>query len=134
MMWRRGSSPVISRSIQASIMANLAATKEMSRGRYLGGVLEIPTVLVDDDLRPPSYARAGDAGADLVARKGAVVRGRRRPSPGPHRGAGGHTRGLRRIRPAPERVGLAPRDHGGQQPWSDRRRLPRRDIGDRHQH
>ncbi len=45
----------------------------MSRGRYLGGVLEIPTVLVDDDLRPPKYARAGDAGADLVARKGAVV-------------------------------------------------------------
>ncbi len=44
-----------------------------SRGRYLGGVLEIPTVFVDDDLRPPQYARAGDAGADLVARTGAVV-------------------------------------------------------------
>jgi dUTP diphosphatase len=43
------------------------------RGRYLGGVLEIPTVLVDDDLRPPQYARAGDAGADLAARTGAVV-------------------------------------------------------------
>jgi dUTP pyrophosphatase len=36
-------------------------------------VLEIPTVLVDDDLGPPLYARAGDAGADLVARTGAVV-------------------------------------------------------------
>lgn len=43
------------------------------RGRYLGGVLEIPTVLVDDDLNLPRYAYAGDAGADLVARTGAVV-------------------------------------------------------------
>jgi dUTP pyrophosphatase len=41
--------------------------------RYLGGVLEIPTVLVDDDLPPPVYARPGDAGADLVARTGVVV-------------------------------------------------------------
>ncbi len=30
-------------------------------------------VLVDDDLAPPGYARAGDAGADLVARTGVVV-------------------------------------------------------------
>jgi dUTP pyrophosphatase len=30
-------------------------------------------VLVDDDLGPPVYARAGDAGADLVARTGVVV-------------------------------------------------------------
>jgi dUTP pyrophosphatase len=36
-------------------------------------VLEIPTVLVDDDLPPPVYARPGDAGADLVARTGVVV-------------------------------------------------------------
>jgi dUTP pyrophosphatase len=36
-------------------------------------VLEIPMVLVDDDLAPPGYARAGDAGADLVARTGVVV-------------------------------------------------------------
>jgi dUTP pyrophosphatase len=36
-------------------------------------VLEIPMVLVDDDLAPPRYARAGDAGADLVARTGVVV-------------------------------------------------------------
>jgi dUTP pyrophosphatase len=36
-------------------------------------VLEIATVLVDQDLRLPSYARVGDAGADLVARTGAVV-------------------------------------------------------------
>ncbi len=30
-------------------------------------------VLVDDGLAPPRYARDGDAGADLVARTGAVV-------------------------------------------------------------
>jgi dUTP pyrophosphatase len=36
-------------------------------------VLEIPTVLVDEDLDVPSYARVGDAGADLVARLGAIV-------------------------------------------------------------
>jgi dUTP pyrophosphatase len=36
-------------------------------------MLEIPTVLLDEDLAVPSYARAGDAGADLVARRGAIV-------------------------------------------------------------
>jgi dUTP pyrophosphatase len=36
-------------------------------------VLEIPTVLLDEDLDVPSYARVGDAGADLVARLGAIV-------------------------------------------------------------
>lgn len=36
-------------------------------------MLDIPTVLVDNDLGPPRYARPGDAGADLVARSGAVV-------------------------------------------------------------
>jgi dUTP pyrophosphatase len=41
--------------------------------RYLGDVLEIPTVLLDKDLDLPSYARVGDAGADLVARLGAIV-------------------------------------------------------------
>jgi dUTP pyrophosphatase len=37
-------------------------------------VLDIPVVAVDPDLPLPSYARAGDAGADLVARSGAVVK------------------------------------------------------------
>lgn len=41
--------------------------------RYLGDVLDIPVVLLDEDLGPPTYARAGDAGADLVARIGAKV-------------------------------------------------------------
>ena len=36
-------------------------------------MLEIATVLVDQDLGLPSYARVGDAGADLVARTGAVI-------------------------------------------------------------
>jgi dUTP pyrophosphatase len=36
-------------------------------------VVDIPVVLLEDDLVPPGYARAGDAGADLVARTGAVV-------------------------------------------------------------
>jgi dUTP pyrophosphatase len=36
-------------------------------------MLDIPVVLLDADLGPPGYARAGDAGADLVARTGAKV-------------------------------------------------------------
>jgi dUTP pyrophosphatase len=42
-------------------------------GRYRGEVLDIPVVLLDGDLGPPTYARPGDAGADLVARTGAIV-------------------------------------------------------------
>jgi dUTP pyrophosphatase len=37
-------------------------------------VLEIPVIVLDPDLPLPSYARAGDAGADLVARQGAVLK------------------------------------------------------------
>jgi dUTP pyrophosphatase len=37
-------------------------------------VLDIPVVALDPDLPLPVYARAGDAGADLVARLGAVVK------------------------------------------------------------
>jgi dUTP diphosphatase len=37
-------------------------------------VLDIPVVVLDPDLPLPSYARAGDAGADLVARSGGVVK------------------------------------------------------------
>jgi len=36
-------------------------------------VIEIPLVRLDPDLPLPSYARPGDAGADLVAREGAVL-------------------------------------------------------------
>jgi dUTP pyrophosphatase len=36
-------------------------------------VLEVPVVALDSDLPLPSYAREGDAGADLVARTDAVV-------------------------------------------------------------
>lgn len=34
-------------------------------------VLSVPTRVLDDDLALPSYARLGDAGADLVAREAA---------------------------------------------------------------
>jgi dUTP pyrophosphatase len=37
-------------------------------------VLDIPVVALDPDLPLPVYARAGDAGADLLARVGAVVK------------------------------------------------------------
>ncbi|HLI53330.1 MAG TPA: dUTP diphosphatase, partial [Acidimicrobiales bacterium] len=37
-------------------------------------MLEVPTVRVDGDLPLPVYARSGDAGADLFAAEGAVVR------------------------------------------------------------
>ena len=36
-------------------------------------MLEIPVVALDPDLPLPSYARAGDAGADLIARTGALL-------------------------------------------------------------
>ena len=36
-------------------------------------MLEIPVVALDPELPLPSYARAGDAGADLVAREGVVL-------------------------------------------------------------
>jgi dUTP pyrophosphatase len=37
-------------------------------------VLKIPVLMLDEGLPLPAYARAGDAGADLVAREGAVLR------------------------------------------------------------
>jgi len=37
-------------------------------------VLDISVVVLDSGLPPPAYARSGDAGADLVARSGAVVK------------------------------------------------------------
>jgi dUTP pyrophosphatase len=37
-------------------------------------VLDIPVVALDPDLPLPVYARPGDAGADLLARLGAVVK------------------------------------------------------------
>ncbi|HEX9994906.1 MAG TPA: dUTP diphosphatase [Acidimicrobiales bacterium] len=36
-------------------------------------MLEVPLLRLDADLPVPAYARAGDAGADLVAREGAVL-------------------------------------------------------------
>ena len=36
-------------------------------------MLEIPVLVLDPELPLPSYARAGDAGADLVARTGALL-------------------------------------------------------------
>jgi dUTP pyrophosphatase len=36
-------------------------------------VLEVPVVVLDPDLRLPSYARPGDAGFDLVAREPAEI-------------------------------------------------------------
>jgi dUTP pyrophosphatase len=38
-------------------------------------VLEVPLVLLDPDLPVPSYARQGDAGADLYAREDALPPG-----------------------------------------------------------
>jgi dUTP pyrophosphatase len=37
-------------------------------------VLRIPVIRLDVDLPLPAYARPGDAGADLVAREGALLR------------------------------------------------------------
>jgi dUTP pyrophosphatase len=37
-------------------------------------VLDVPVVVLDPDLALPAYARTGDAGADLVARTGALLK------------------------------------------------------------
>ena len=37
-------------------------------------MLDVPVVALDPDLPLPSYAKAGDAGADLVAREGVVLK------------------------------------------------------------
>lgn len=40
----------------------------------MAAVLHVPVVRLDPDLPLPSYARAGDGGADLVAREGVTLR------------------------------------------------------------
>ncbi len=40
----------------------------------MAGVLHVPVIRLDADLPLPSYARAGDAGADLVAREDVALR------------------------------------------------------------
>jgi len=39
----------------------------------VGGVLDVPVRVLDPDLALPAYARAGDAGADLLAREPVVL-------------------------------------------------------------
>jgi dUTP pyrophosphatase len=39
----------------------------------VGDVVEIPVLALDPDLELPAYARPGDAGADLIARSGAIL-------------------------------------------------------------
>jgi dUTP pyrophosphatase len=46
---------------------------EHGRQPTIRSVLDLPVQRLDPDLDLPSYARAGDAGADLVARVGAVL-------------------------------------------------------------
>ena len=55
--------------------------------------------------RPPaaSYARAGDAGADLCAREDVSARAGRRPGARADRASRSPSRGLRRVRAAPQR-------------------------------
>ena len=43
------------------------------RGDDYVGTLSVPVVRIDPDLPLPSYARLGDAGADLVARTGGML-------------------------------------------------------------
>lgn len=47
--------------------------RELAAARYVGGVPDVLIVRLDPDLPDPSYARPGDAGADLHARQDAVV-------------------------------------------------------------
>ena len=68
----------------------------------MGGVLSVPVVRLDPDLPLPSYARAGDAGADLFARTPATVT----------RGGG------RALIPTGVRVGIPPGYAGFVQPRS----------------
>ena len=45
----------------------------MLRRSTLTAVLDLPIVLLDPDLPPPAYARAGDAGLDLLAREAVLL-------------------------------------------------------------
>jgi dUTP pyrophosphatase len=49
-------------------------TRVGAGGTRMSSVLTIPLVVMDPELPLPGYAREGDAGADLVAREGAVLR------------------------------------------------------------
>ena len=76
MLWRGGSSPVISRSIQASIRRMLSAGPRGSARAtlYCPAMLHVPLHQLDAELGVPGYARDGDAGADLVARTDVTLR------------------------------------------------------------
>jgi dUTP pyrophosphatase len=50
------------------------AAPDAARNRIVSDVLDVPVVRLDQDLPLPAYARPGDAGADLVAREGAVLK------------------------------------------------------------
>src|SRR5580692_9954706 len=76
MVWRAGSSPVISRSIQASMRGDATGRPfPLGGGRtgYCPSMLRVPLHRLDEDLPVPAYARVGDAGADLLARTEAVL-------------------------------------------------------------
>ena len=120
MMWRAGSSPVISRSIQASTSRTIPNTVDSRRrsvpwrgARYPCGAPRRATW----PCRPtPGRATPVPIWWPAPARwsRPAGVGRWSRPGPGRHPG------GVRRIRAAPQRSGPAPRHHAGQQPRSDR--------------
>ena len=88
--------------------------------------IEVPVVRLDPDLPLPGYAREGDAGADLVARTTRDAGPERGACAGADRGGRGHSGGIRRLRPAPERSGPPTRGDLPEHPRPDRRGVPRR--------
>jgi dUTP pyrophosphatase len=75
---RAGSSPVISRSIHTSIGApyRWGVTTQLEPApnlRRMSEGLIVPVIRLDPDLPLPEYARAGDAGLDVLAREDAAL-------------------------------------------------------------
>ena len=132
MVWRAGSSPVISRSIQASMRGMLPVALD---GRRAGGALYCPAMLrvplhqLDPELAVPAYARDGRCrrGPDGPPRRGRALRGGRAVVPTGV--AVAIPDGLRRTGPAPQRAGRSPRRHLPQHAGPDRLRLPGRGPG-----
>ncbi len=137
MVWRAGSSPVISRSIQASTGGMLPAGRGTRGAAAKDGAGR--RVLSGDAARPTAPARRRAPGAGLrprgrrrrrphrPRRRGLGAAGR--PGARAHGGGGRHPAGARRPRLAAQRPGVAPWCHLPEHAGTDRLGVPGRAPG-----